>query len=473
MDPRGFLKFEREEVRQRPVHERKRDFREIPIPHSQEVLIRQAARCMDCGIPFCHGFGCPLNNRVPEFNDLVHRGKWREAAENLHSTNNFPEITGRVCPALCEAACTLSINDKPVLIKHIEYQIAERAWAEGWVLPEPPKKSTGKKVAVIGSGPAGLAAAQQLRRAGYEVAVFEKSDRIGGILRYGIPDFKLEKWVIDRRLRQLEAEGVTFHTEINAGVDVSAHYLRKMYDAICLTIGASVPRDLKVPGREGAANVFFAMEYLTQQNRIVAGDFVAPEERINAENKVVLVIGGGDTGSDCVGTANRQGAKKVYQFEILPKPPQQVPPDTPWPWWPRILRSSTSHEEGCERFWSVKTTGFVREGPLVKAVHAVEVEWISENGKWVMKDKPEGAFSLEVDLVLLAMGLLHPQRSGLVESFGLALDGRGNVLTRDYMTSEEGVFAAGDAIMGASLVVRAIRSGREVAAAIDRYLKSR
>jgi glutamate synthase (NADPH/NADH) small chain len=469
MDPTGFLKHRREKVSERPVLERKGDFLEIPVPHPEDALVRQAARCMDCGIPFCHGGGCPVFNRIPEFNDLIHRGRWREASENLHSTNNFPEITGRVCPAPCEAACTLSINDEPVLIKHIEHQIAERAFAEGWIQPQPPKRSTGKRVAVIGSGPGGLAAAQQLRRAGHEVVVFERSDRTGGLLRYGIPDFKLDKRILDRRLAQLVAEGVQFHTGISVGEDVSPHYLRKMFHAVCLTMGAGVPRDLPVPGR-GFENVIFAMDYLTQQNKIVAGDALDSVRRITAQDKLVVVIGGGDTGSDCIGTANRQGAREVHQFEILPEPPRAVPSDTPWPAWPRILRTSSSHEEGCHRRWSVLTKGLSGQDVLATELHAVQVEWSLEGGAWTMRELPGTEFSMNVDLVLLAMGFLHVEHRGLIEKFGIKLDGRGNIQVKDYMTSEPGIFAAGDAALGASLVVRAIYAGRSAAAAIDRWL---
>ena len=470
-DPLGFVKYRRENIGHRPVKERTADHAEIDLPHPEEVLVRQAARCMDCGTPFCHGSGCPVKNRIPEFNDLIYRGRWRLASEVLHSTNNFPEITGRVCPAPCEPACTLAINDDPVLIKHIEYQIAERAFAEGWIEPVLPEERTGRRVAVIGSGPAGLAAAQQLARAGHDVAVFEQDDRVGGLLRYGIPDFKLDKRILDRRLAQLVAEGVRFETNVAAGKDLSARYLRRTFDAICLTMGAGVPRGLAVPGA-GYENIHLAMEYLTQQNRVVAGD-VLPEvdsKPISAQGKVVVVIGGGDTGSDCVGTAIRQGAREVHQFEILPKPPEERSATTPWPMWPQILRTSTSQEEGCQRRWSVLTKRLHGSERFATELHACEVEWFRGPKGWEFKERPGTEFSMKVDLVLLAMGFLHVAHEGLVDGLGLALDARGNVAVQDYATSEPGVFAAGDTTRGASLVVHAINSGREAAAAVHRWL---
>jgi glutamate synthase (NADPH/NADH) small chain len=425
---------------------------------------------MDCGVPFCHGAGCPLANRIPEFNDLIYRGRWREASDNLHSTNNFPEITGRICPAPCESACTLGINDDPVLIRHIEYQVAERAFAEGWIRPLPAEKKTGKRVAIVGSGPAGLAAAQQLARAGHDVTVFEKDERVGGLLRYGIPDFKLEKRIIDRRVQQLAAEGVKFQTGVMVGQDISARYLRKMFDAICLTMGAGEPRDLKVPGR-GFENIVFAMEYLTQQNRLNFGEKIPTRELINAKDKTVVVIGGGDTGSDCVGTARRQGAREIHQYEILPQPPEARPGDTPWPTWPRVLRTSSSHEEGCHRRWCVLTKKFTGRGTRVEELHGIEVGWTQGPSGWTMKELPGTEFHLKVDLVLLAMGFVHVVHPGLVEQLGLKTDDRGNVTASGAMTSEEGVFAAGDTTLGASLVVRAIKAGRDVAAAIDQWLR--
>ena len=468
--PTGFLEYKRLEAGYRPADERVKDYFEININLTPEQLAQQAARCMDCGIPFCHGAGCPLGNRIPEFNDLVFRGKWKQACDNLHSTNNFPEVTGRVCPAPCETACTLGINDDPVSIKQIELQIVERGWQLGWIRPQPAPRKTGKRVAVIGSGPAGLAAAQQLARIGHDVTVFERDRKLGGLLRYGIPDFKLDKSILDRRLAQMEAEGVSFETGVDIGVDLSGRYLRQRFDAILLTMGAGEPRDLPVPGRE-LEGIEYAMTYLTQQNRLNHGQgLAAGEKRIDAADKVVVVIGGGDTGSDCVGTANRQGAKKVYQFEILPQPPELRPDDTPWPTWPRVLRTSSSHKEGCTRRWCIATKRLTGEDNRVKHLYGVEVEWTNEAGQWKMAEKKGTEFTMDVDLVLLAMGFVHVVHKGLVEELGLSLDGRGNVIAHDFQTSQSGVFVAGDANVGASLVVRAIRYGRDAAEAIDRYL---
>lgn len=472
-NPTGFLDYPRVEAGHRPVAERIRDWHEIDMPLVEEALGRQAARCMDCGIPFCHAAGCPVKNRIPEFNDLVYRGLWEAAAENLHSTNNFPEITGRVCPAPCEAACTLSINARPVTIKHIEYQIAERAFREGWVKPLRPAYRTGKKVAIIGSGPAGLAAAQELTRVGHDVVVFEKDERIGGLLRYGIPDFKLEKHILDRRLEQMVAEGTKFEPGVSVGQDISGRYLRRIFDAICLTMGAGEARPLKVPGGD-LPGVHLAMDFLAQQNRRVAGDPIPAGGPgvLSAKDKHVVVIGGGDTGSDCVGTSIRHGACSVRQFEILPKPPEEKNPESPWPFWPKIMRTSSSHEEGCERRWSVLTKELVAGANLTVAeLHGCEIDWVRGEKGWEMKERPGSDFTVPADLVLLAMGFLHVVHSGLVEQLGLALDGRGNVRVRDAMTSQQGIFAAGDTTRGASLVVHAIYEGRQAAAAIDTWLK--
>lgn len=472
-DPVGFLHYPRVEVAHRPVPERVRDWQELVLPLSEEILRQQAARCMDCGIPYCHGVGCPLQNRIPESNDLVYQGRWKEAAENLHSTNNFPEITGRVCPAPCEASCTLELHRQPVNIKHIEYQIGERAFAEGWVRPLRPKQRTGRRVAVVGSGPAGLAAAQQLARLGHQVVVFERDDRIGGLLRYGIPDFKLPKSVLDRRLEQMVSEGVQFEPGVHVGVDISAGYLRKSFDAICLCLGAREPRRLEVPGAD-LQGVHLAMDFLGQQNRRVAGDRlpVGSDQMITAQGKHVVVIGGGDTGSDCVGTAIRQGALSVTQIEILPKPPEERPPETPWPLWPKVLRTSTSHEEGCQRMWSVLTKRLTGADGRVSHLHACLVDWVCTETGWKMQERPGTDFTLPADLVLLAMGFTHVEHQGLVEALGLARDQRGNLRVQNWMTSIPGVFAAGDAVRGASLVVYAIREGRLAAEAIHQWLHS-
>ncbi len=467
---KGFLNYQRQTPSYRPVDERVNDYNEIEIPLTPEDIKQQAARCSDCGVPFCHGTGCPVGNLIPEFNDLIYRGRWKEACENLHSTNNFPEITGRVCPAPCETACTLAINDQPVLIRHIEYQIVERGFTEGWITPMTAREKTGKRVAVIGSGPAGLAAAQELARVGHEVVVFEKDEKPGGLLRYGIPDFKLEKWVIDRRLEQLKQEGVQFQMGVNVGVDISAHYLGKMFDGICLTMGAGQPRDLTVPGR-GYDNIFFAMDYLTTQNRLNSGENTDPSKHISVRGKDVVVIGGGDTGSDCVGTARRRGAKSITQIEILPQPPQERPQDTPWPMWPRTMRTSSSHEEGCERHWSVMTKRISGVGTRVSKLHCCRVEWQNKNGHWEMREIEDSDFDLKANLVLLAMGFVHVEHGPLIEDLGIELDSRGNVVANNGQTKNPKVFAAGDTVSGASLVVRAIDAGRKTAEMVDQYLR--
>lgn len=468
---KGFLKYKRQPVRHRAVDQRIHDFKELDLPLTPDEIHQQAARCMDCGIPFCHGAGCPVKNQIPDINELVYKDRWRQACRMLHATNNFPEITGRVCPAPCEAACTLSINDEPVLIKHIEFQIVERGFSQGWIQPLPAARKTGKRVAVIGSGPAGLAAAQQLARAGHDVVVFEKDEEAGGILRYGIPDFKLEKHVIDRRLEQLTAEGVEFQTGVTVGEDISARYLRKMFDCICLTMGSGQPRDLPVPGRD-YENVVFAMDYLTAQNKRNAGELVDNSDIPTVKDKVVVVVGGGDTGSDCVGTARRQQAKEIVQLEILPKPPERRPPDTPWPMWPRMMRTSSSHEEGCERIWSAMTKRLLGQDTRVKELHGCQVRWTKKPSGWKIEELPGTEFVLKADVVILAMGFLHVAHEGLIKNLGLQVDDRGNLAVNQYQTSEPWVFAAGDAVSGTSLVARAINSGREAATAIDRWLGS-
>ena len=469
-EPKGFVKYKRREVSHRSIEERICDFAELDLPLTPDQIHQQAARCMDCGIPFCHAVGCPLENSIPDINELVYKGRWQQACEMLHLTNNFPEITGRVCPAPCEAACTLSVNDEPVLVKHIEFQIVECGFEQGWIKPKPPLHKTGKRIAIVGSGPAGLAAAQQLARAGHAVIVFDKDEQAGGLLRYGIPDFKLEKCIIERRLKQLIAEGVEFQTGVNVGEDISAHYLQKMFDCVCLTMGTGKPRDLNITGR-GYENILFAMDYLTEQNKLNAGELTNKPGIITAKDKVVVVIGGGDTGSDCVGTALRQGAKKVYQLEILPEPPDNRPPDTPWPMWPRIMRTSSSQEEGCERLWSVMTKKLSGTEIHVRNVHCCKVEWAKRDGVWKMKEVPDTDFVLDADMVLLALGFVHVEHDGLIKDMGLRLDDNGNIAVDNYQTSQPWVFAAGDAVSGASLVVRAINSGRQAAAAIDQWLK--
>ncbi|MHC4236686.1 MAG: glutamate synthase subunit beta [Planctomycetota bacterium] len=466
---KGFLEYQRQPVPYRPVDNRVKDYEEIEIPLSPEAIKQQAARCSDCGIPFCHGTGCPVSNLIPEFNDLVYQGRWKEACDNLHSTNNFPEITGRICPAPCETACTLAINDEPVLIRHIEFQIVERGFDEGWVTPLIPETKSGKRIAVIGSGPAGLAAAQQLARAGHEVVVFEKDEQPGGLLRYGIPDFKLDKEVIDRRLDQLEQEGVQFQVGVDAGVDISANYLKKMFDVVCLTMGAGQPRDLTVSGRE-LDNVHFAMEFLTAQNRLNA-NIIDSGDLISAKGKDVVVIGGGDTGSDCVGTSRRHGAKSVTQIEILPQPPKNRPVDTPWPMWPRTMRTSSSHEEGCDRRWAVMTKKISGDGTQAKKLQCCQVQWDNKDGRWEMSEVENSDFELKADLVLLSMGFVHVEHGPLIQGLDVKLDDRGNIITRNWQTDDPKVFASGDATSGASLVVRAIDAGRKMATAVDRYLR--
>jgi glutamate synthase (NADPH) small chain len=462
-DTTAFLTEPRESAPRRPVADRVHDWFEIYLPFPEQKLRAQAGRCMDCGVPFCHN-GCPLTNLIPDWNDLVYRGRWHEAVRQLHATNNFPEFTGRICPAPCEASCVLGINTPAVTIKQIEKTIIDRAFDEGFIVPEPPATHTGKRVAIVGSGPAGLAAAQQLARAGHDVTVFEKADRIGGLLRYGIPNFKMEKHLIDRRLEQMRAEGVRFRTGVHVGVDVSVEELRRDYQAILLAGGAEHPRDLRIPGRE-LQGIHFAMEFLPQQNRRCEGDDVPAAQSILAGGKRVVIIGGGDTGADCLGTCHRQGAVSVTQFELLPKPPEERSPSTPWPLWPMQLRVEGAHEEGGTRDWSVSTVRFTGDNEgNVKQLHAVRVDA-------GLHPVPGTEFTLEADLVLLAMGFLGPVRGGLIEQLGVNLDRRSNVATgENYMSSVDGVFAAGDMRRGQSLVVWAIAEGRKAAAAIDEYL---
>ncbi|HEX3745406.1 MAG TPA: glutamate synthase subunit beta [Bryobacteraceae bacterium] len=463
MPDTAFLTEPRETALRRPAAERVRDWFEIYLPFPEQKLRTQATRCMDCGVPFCHN-GCPLTNLIPDFNDLVARGKWREAVRQLHATNNFPEFTGRICPAPCESACVLGINTPPVTIKQIERSIVDRAFAEGFIAPEPALVKTGKRVAVIGSGPAGLAAAQQLARAGHEVTVFEKADRVGGLLRYGIPNFKMEKHLIDRRLDQMRAEGVRFRTGAHVGVNVAVEELRREHHALLLAGGAEHPRDLRVPGRD-LLGIHFAMDFLPQQNRRNEGEDVPAASAILATGKRVVIIGGGDTGADCLGTCHRQGALSVTQFELLPKPPNERAASTPWPLWPMQLRTEGAHEEGGARDWSVSTVRFTGdEDGNVQQLHAVRVD-----GK--LQAVPGTEFTIDADLVLLAMGFLGPVRNGMVEQLGVQLDPRGNVATGEsYMSSVPGVFAAGDMRRGQSLVVWAIAEGRKAAQAIDKYL---
>ncbi len=456
--------------RQDPA-ERTRHWLEFYEDWPEEEARSQGGRCMNCAVPFCMG-GCPLGNIIPDFNDLVYRGMWKDALRALHSTNNFPEFTGRICPAPCEGSCVLNINNDPVTIEYIEKAIADRGWQEGWIVPEPPQVRSGKSVAVIGSGPAGLAAAMQLNRAGHTVTVFERDEYIGGLLRLGIPEFKLEKSVVQRRVDQMSAEGVVFKTGVYVGKDIHADRLRADFDAVCLTGGSTIARDLPIPGRE-LSGVHFAMEYLTQQNRVIAGQTFAPSERIVAEGKRVLVLGGGDTGSDCVGTAHRQGAEVVYQFELLPQPPEARRDNNPWPQWPMVLRTSSSHEEGAVRDYNIMTKRFSGPNGKIGKMHAVRLDWgpPDETGRPAMIEIPGSEFELDVDLVLLALGFMHPEPDGLLQQIGVELDPRGNVATTpNKMTSAPGVFAAGDMARGQSLVVWALAEGREAARSIDEYL---
>ena len=468
--PTGFIEIQRKKQPTRAVEERVRDWQEVYLPWPPGELEMQGARCMDCGIPFCHQ-GCPLGNLIPDWNDFVYRDRWHAAIERLHATNNFPEFTGKLCPAPCEGACVLGINEAPVTIKAIEAAIIERAWDEGWVSPRPPASRTWKKVAIVGSGPAGLAAADQLNRAGHSVTVFEKSDRIGGLLRYGIPEFKMEKRFLDRRLALMEAEGVIFRPAVNVGVDVPVKRLLADFDAVLLAGGAGQPRDLPVPGRE-LAGIHFAMEYLTLQNRRNEGDDIPESAFITAKDKHVVIIGGGDTGADCLGTAHRQGARAVHQLELMPMPPQERAADNPWPLWPQIFRVSTAHEEGGERLYSVSTERFSGDPQgHVRALNAVKVEPSVKDGRMQFVPVAGSEFEIPAELVLLAMGFVGPEKGGLLEGLGVTLTDRGNV-ARDgrWMTNVPGVFTAGDMQRGQSLIVWAIAEGRSAARAIDTHL---
>ncbi|HJQ59592.1 MAG TPA: glutamate synthase subunit beta [Vineibacter sp.] len=472
--PTGFLEIERRERPYEKVETRVKSWKEFVKPLPETELRQQGARCMDCGIPFCHN-GCPVNNMIPDWNNLVYRDQWQAALETLHSTNNFPEFTGRICPAPCEAACVLNIDDNPVTIKTIECAIVDRGWEEGWIAPQLSSRKTGKRVAVVGSGPAGMACAQQLARAGHAVTLFEKADRIGGLLRYGIPDFKMEKHLIDRRVRQMEAEGVEFRTGVEVGLTVSVKSLLEGYDAVALTGGAEAPRDLEVPGRD-LRGIHFAMDFLTQQNKRGAGDEearAAPRGTISAKGKHVIVIGGGDTGSDCIGTSTRHGAASITQLEILPRPPDQEDKGLTWPDWPLKMRTSSSQEEGTDRDFAVLTKRAVGSNGKIEALECVRVDWVKDaTGRLSMKEAPDSAFQLKADLVLLAMGFLGPVRKGMIDQSKVELDPRGNVKATvvDYQTSVPKLFAAGDMRRGQSLVVWAIREGRQCARAVDEFL---
>jgi glutamate synthase (NADPH) small chain len=470
----GFIEYSRAIIKYESVKKRVTHYNEFTTRLPEDEIKKQGARCMDCGIPFCHSLGCPLGNLIPEWNDLVYRDRWKEAWERLELTSSFPEITGRICPAPCETSCTLSINTSPVSIKQIELQIMDRAFEEGWIIPEPPFEESGKNVAIVGSGPAGLTAAKKLRKAGHKVTVFEKAPKAGGLMRYGIPGFKLEKSILDRRIEIMEKEGIIFENDVNIGEDLSVRYLKKSFDAILLTMGAGTPRDLPAGGR-GLDGIHFALDFLSGSNQFNEGT-KSFSEIISAKDKVVLVIGGGDTGSDCVGTSIRQGAQSVLQYEIMPKPIDWKNTWNPeWPDWPKILRTSSSHEEGCEREWGVSIRYLSsRDGIHLNEAHFVRVEWIYDERKksYKMREIPGSEFSKKIDLVFIAMGFIHVEHDRLVKSIGVELDGRGNIKTdSNYKTSVDGVFAAGDAATGASLVVRAFAHGRDAAAAISDFLE--
>jgi glutamate synthase (NADPH/NADH) small chain len=463
------MEYTRELPTRRPVQERIHDWLEVYEDFPVGKLQNQAARCMDCGIPFCHQ-GCPVGNIIPDWNDLVYRDKWHDAIDRLHATNNFPEFTGRLCPAPCEASCVLGINNDPVTIKQIELTIIEHAFEAGWVVPQPAKIRTGKRVAVVGSGPSGLACAQQLARAGHDVTVYERADRIGGLLRYGIPDFKMEKRIVERRLKQMEAEGVTFKPGVNIGVDISALDLTREFDAVCLAGGSTHARNLDVPGRD-LKGTYLAMEYLPLQNKRNEGDTIPEESFISAKGKRVIILGGGDTGADCLGTAIRQGATQVLQYELLARPPVSRPAENPWPTWPNIYRVSSAHEEGGERDYCIATKYLSGEDGVLKKLHAVRVEFVVEDGRQTMREVPGSEFEEDVDLLLLAMGFLGPERSGMLDELGVDITPRGNVAAdENKMTSVPGVFTAGDMTRGQSLIVWAINEGRAAARGIDQYL---